>query len=171
LREQLTRTTGDHTTGTAGTALPHITSESTRTAEFGSAATTVPNGTDQANAQSTTNNPFDSFPANDTVFASHVPYANSNAGNSANANVNIFGGDQNNGPTGSMQDDPFDFSGMGGGAGAGAGAGPGAGAGGLVDNPFDTFLLHPLGEMTTDDWNRAVASVFGPGQLGGDFSF
>jgi hypothetical protein len=31
-----------------------------------------------------------------------------------------------------------------------------------VENPFNSFLLHPLGEMSNDDWARAVASVFCP---------
>lgn len=31
-----------------------------------------------------------------------------------------------------------------------------------VENPFNPFLLHPLGEMSNDDWARAVASVFCP---------
>lgn len=31
-----------------------------------------------------------------------------------------------------------------------------------MENPFDPFLLHPLGELSNDDWARAVASVFGP---------
>jgi hypothetical protein len=29
-----------------------------------------------------------------------------------------------------------------------------------LENPFDPFLLHPLGEMSNDDWARAVA-MFG----------
>ena len=29
-----------------------------------------------------------------------------------------------------------------------------------LENPFDSFLLHPLGEMSDDDWARAVA-IFG----------
>lgn len=29
-----------------------------------------------------------------------------------------------------------------------------------LENPFDSFLLHPLGEMSDDDWARAVA-MFG----------
>lgn len=29
-----------------------------------------------------------------------------------------------------------------------------------LENPFDSFLLHPLGEMSNEDWARAVA-MFG----------
>jgi len=29
-----------------------------------------------------------------------------------------------------------------------------------LENPFDSFLLHPLGEMSDNDWARAVA-MFG----------
>jgi hypothetical protein len=29
-----------------------------------------------------------------------------------------------------------------------------------LENPFDSFLLHPLGEMSDDDWIRAV-EMFG----------
>ncbi len=28
-----------------------------------------------------------------------------------------------------------------------------------TENPFDSFLLHPLGEMSNDDWERAIASI------------
>lgn len=29
-----------------------------------------------------------------------------------------------------------------------------------IANPFDSFLLHPLGEMSGNDWGRALSNVF-----------
>jgi len=152
----------------SGPIMQTAAADDTRAGEAVGGSSSNSHGPVQSTGPSVSNNPFDSFAVNNTVFTSHVPFAsansNGNAGANANANANIFGAHQINGQSSSMQEDPFDFSGMG-------GANAGAGGGGLIDNPFDTFLLHPLGEMTTDDWNRAVASVFGPGQPGGDYNF
>ena len=40
----------------------------------------------------------------------------------------------------------------------------------FVENPFDPFLLQPLGEMTNDDWTRVVDSIFGSWQPTNDLN-
>lgn len=32
----------------------------------------------------------------------------------------------------------------------------------FAENPFDPFFLQPLGEMSNEDWTRAIAAVFEP---------
>lgn len=39
-----------------------------------------------------------------------------------------------------------------------------------LENPFDSFLLHPLGEMSEDDWARAVA-MFGTSSDSDQFQY
>ncbi|KJE05887.1 hypothetical protein I311_00023 [Cryptococcus gattii NT-10] len=57
--------------------------------------------------------------------------------------------------------------------GSGTSSGAGNAMNGLMamENPFDPFLLHPLGELSNDDWARAVASVFGPLDSTAELSF
>lgn len=57
--------------------------------------------------------------------------------------------------------------------GSGTSSGAGNTMNGLMamENPFDPFLLHPLGELSNDDWARAVASVFGPLDSTAELSF